>query len=288
MIGPTGGSCSSNSLHRQQRGGADRLRPALPGWQADLDLTGRGHGQPSRECPHEQSEADALVAARRTPRAPGQGRGAGRTLRPAGNPARGVAPQVLPLPQRSCFPAALAVRIGGTYMTVSRPGGRLQGFRRLRPSTRTLKRRNAKQINAKLSSELNEPNTLRSKQMHRTTKPRNAKKIGLAYPGISLPHVVRAGSLWITRHSTPQTPSVVLYQVRRYEKRSSPPRRRQGACRSKDGAVRNGGCGTATRGLTRRRVLEPLRLSTASRSPEALRTPPSVRCQPSQGRLRPG
>ncbi len=40
-------------LHRDQRRRADRLRPALPGWQADLHLTGRGHRQPAGECPHE-------------------------------------------------------------------------------------------------------------------------------------------------------------------------------------------------------------------------------------------
>jgi len=49
-------------LHRNQRGSADRRRPALPGRQADLDLTGRGHRQPTGRRPHEQAPADALVA----------------------------------------------------------------------------------------------------------------------------------------------------------------------------------------------------------------------------------
>src|SRR4051812_37067204 len=89
-------------LHREQRRCADRLRPALPGWQADLDLARRGHGQPPGQCPHEQAETDALVTARRASHAPGQGRGAGRTprSRPAGNPTRGVAPQVFAAPIR--------------------------------------------------------------------------------------------------------------------------------------------------------------------------------------------
>ncbi len=87
-------------LHRKQRGCADRLRRALPGWQADLDLAGRGHRQPAGECPHEQAPADALVAPRRPSRASGQGRGAGRALWPPGNPTRGVVPQVFDTPAR--------------------------------------------------------------------------------------------------------------------------------------------------------------------------------------------
>ena len=85
-------------LHRKQRGRADRLRPAPPGRQADLDLAGRGHRQPAGECPHEQAQADALVAPRRPSRASGQGRGAGRAVWPPGNPTRGVVPQVFDTP----------------------------------------------------------------------------------------------------------------------------------------------------------------------------------------------
>ncbi len=50
------------------------------------------------ECPHEQATADALVAPWSPSRAPGQGRGAGRTLRPPSTSARGVAPQVFDAP----------------------------------------------------------------------------------------------------------------------------------------------------------------------------------------------
>ena len=71
---------------------------ALPGWQADLNLTGRGHRHSAGECPHEQAAADALVAPRRPSCASGQGRGAGRTVRPPSDPARGVAPRFLTLP----------------------------------------------------------------------------------------------------------------------------------------------------------------------------------------------
>jgi len=56
--------------HRNQRGCADRLRPALPRWQADLGLIGRQYSQPAGERTHEQAAADALAALRRPPRAP--------------------------------------------------------------------------------------------------------------------------------------------------------------------------------------------------------------------------
>jgi len=88
------------SYIREQRGRADRLRRALRGRQADLDLACRGHGQPPGQRPHEQASADALDTHRRPPCAAGQGRGAGptRRIRPAAHPARGVAPQVFDAP----------------------------------------------------------------------------------------------------------------------------------------------------------------------------------------------
>jgi len=49
-------------------------------------------------CPHEQATADALVAPWCPSRVSGQGRGAGRTLRPPSDPACGVAPQVFDTP----------------------------------------------------------------------------------------------------------------------------------------------------------------------------------------------
>jgi len=85
-------------LYREQRGRADRLRPARPGRQAGLDLTCGGHGQSAGERTHEQATANALVAPRRSPRASGQGRSAGRTLPPASNPARSVTPQIFDTP----------------------------------------------------------------------------------------------------------------------------------------------------------------------------------------------
>ena len=84
-------SCAATS---EQRGRADRLRPAPSGRQADLDLAGRGHRQPAGKCPHEQAQADALVTPRRPSCASGQGRGTGWAIWPPSNPARGVAPQV--------------------------------------------------------------------------------------------------------------------------------------------------------------------------------------------------
>jgi len=68
----------------------------------DLDLAGRGYGQPAGECPHEQAQADALVAPRRPSRASGQDGGAGRTLWPPSTPTRGVVPQVFDTPQWDC------------------------------------------------------------------------------------------------------------------------------------------------------------------------------------------
>jgi len=85
-------------LHREQRECVDRLRPALPSWQADLDLTGREHRQSAGERTHEQATADTLVAPRRPAYASGQGRSAGRTLWPPSTPARGIAPQVFDTP----------------------------------------------------------------------------------------------------------------------------------------------------------------------------------------------
>jgi len=65
-------------LYREQRGRADRLRPARPGRQADLVLTCGRHRQSAGQHAHEQATANALVAPRRPPCASGQGRSAGR------------------------------------------------------------------------------------------------------------------------------------------------------------------------------------------------------------------